>query len=398
MLAVGSLGYGRVHLVDAATGIVRWEVDSGRDMSGRIQVDRTKVIMSRDGRFVASVSDFEENWKLWDAASGVLCMSGDRHDGTKRCTCTATRNGLRTSLDEECPVQAHTTGLRAVAISGQRLATAGGEDRQVILWDALTGKAEYVMLGHSDRVEAVTFSADGARLASGSADLSIRVWDAITGTLLRTLEKSHASSVCQVQFSPTENRILASTVDGDTQSPAGVISFARVKVWDVDSGEMMSSFAGHCLAVFSPDGRTIATVRGDWQHSLCQIHNVESGEVLVRIAGEAGWLCHGSFSVDGSRLALGISTPFVGNDGNTCRVFDSSTGEVLRNIELGATLPPLPPKDAHHNFFSVAWGRDWVMDTERAMAFAMGYHPRLGVGSQLQGLVVELVRMIMDYA
>ena len=125
MLAVGSHGQGRVLLVDAATGIVRWKVESGRGMSGRIYADVTKAIMSLDGRFVASVNDFEENWKLWDAASGVLCMSGDRHDGTNRCTCTATRNGLRTSLDDGCPVRAHTTGLCAVAISGQRLATGG---------------------------------------------------------------------------------------------------------------------------------------------------------------------------------------------------------------------------------------------------------------------------------
>ena len=46
---------------------------------------------------------------------------------------------------------------------------------------------------------------------------------------------------------------------------------------------------------------------------------------------------------------------------------------------------------------SVWWGRDWVMDRQRAVALAMGHHPRLGAVSRVQGLDVELVRMILDY-
>ena len=67
MLAVGTR-HG-VHLIDAATGNVRWEVEGGQE---------SRATMSPDGRFVASVSRFEEYWKLWDAASGVLCMTGAR--------------------------------------------------------------------------------------------------------------------------------------------------------------------------------------------------------------------------------------------------------------------------------------------------------------------------------
>jgi len=222
--------------------------------------------------------------------------------------------------------------------------------------------------------------------AGGSDDRSIRVWDATTGALLRTLEEAHGAkfSVFQVQFSPTENRILASTVLVNFLPLAN--STARVKLWDVDNGKMISSFEGRSSAVFSPDGRTIATVTPMHPYSIFQIHKVESGEVVVRIAGEVGWVCHGSFSVEGSKLAWGS------NDG-TCRVFNSSTGEVLHNIRLGATLPPY-----FSQVSSVAWGRDWEMDTERAMAIAMGHHPRSGAGSQVQGLDVELVRMIVDLA
>ena len=45
---------------------------------------------------------------------------------------------------------------------------------------------------------------------------------------------------------------------------------------------------------------------------------------------------------------------------------------------------------------SVTWGRDWVRDTQRAMAFAMGQHPRLGAGSKVLELEVGVVQMILD--
>jgi hypothetical protein len=45
---------------------------------------------------------------------------------------------------------------------------------------------------------------------------------------------------------------------------------------------------------------------------------------------------------------------------------------------------------------SIASGRDWVQDTQRAEAFTMGHHPRLGAGSEVLGLDEELLRMILD--
>ena len=68
MLAVGT-GEGRLRLVNLATGSVRWEVQSHPESRFH------SVAMSPDGRFVASVADSEENWKLWEAASGVEWMT-----------------------------------------------------------------------------------------------------------------------------------------------------------------------------------------------------------------------------------------------------------------------------------------------------------------------------------
>ena len=68
----------------------------------------------------------------------------------------------------------------------------------------------------------------------------------------------------------------------------------------------------------------------------------------------------------------------------TCKVWDSSTGVLLQTIVLGGGI------------FSISWGRDWVLEKQRAVALAMGHHPRLGAGSHVLGLDEELLRMILD--
>jgi len=85
MLALGALHGGQVMLVDEANGEVRWTVDAHAVPD---DPQAAYVAMSPDnGRFVASVSCSQENWKLWDAASGAEWMAGARHDGTGACVC-----------------------------------------------------------------------------------------------------------------------------------------------------------------------------------------------------------------------------------------------------------------------------------------------------------------------
>ena len=67
-------------------------------------------------------------------------------------------------------------------------------------------------------VRSVAFSPNGQALASGSLDNTIRLWDAASGALLRTLE-GHTHHVLSVVFSP-DGRLLASGSEDNT-----------VKIW-----------------------------------------------------------------------------------------------------------------------------------------------------------------------
>ena len=77
------------------------------------------------------------------------------------------------------------------ATGGLRLAS-GSKDRSVRVWDlGAGGAALFVLEGHTGKVNALTAFADPAtgetRLVSGSDDKTLRVWDASKGAALRVV-------------------------------------------------------------------------------------------------------------------------------------------------------------------------------------------------------------------
>jgi len=106
----------------------------------------------------------------------------------------------------------------AVSPDGLRLAT-GSPDRWVRVWDASTGRPLAAFRAHWEGVRCLKFSPDGRDVLSGCDDGTVRVNDAATGEERLALY-GLAMPVADVDFSPDGARVAAFTTDG------------TIKVWD----------------------------------------------------------------------------------------------------------------------------------------------------------------------
>jgi serine/threonine protein kinase len=143
----------------------------------------------------------------------------------------------------------HTSLVLSVSFSpdGTRIAS-GSADNTIRLWDAATGEEIHTLKGHTYDVESVSFSPDGTRIASGSYDKTIRLWDASTGEELHTL-KGHTDDVASVSFSPDGTRLLSQDQKG------------QKLIWDLKSGEVLPD--GNVDA-FPAGNKSSRTTDGRW--------------------------------------------------------------------------------------------------------------------------------------
>jgi WD40 repeat protein len=105
---------------------------------------------------------------------------------------------------------------------------SGSDDNTVRLWDAVTGAALQTLEGHSDWVSSVAFSPDGKQVVSGSRDKTVRLWDAVTGAALQTLE-GHSRWVNSVAFSPDGKQVVSGS------------HYETVRLWDAVTGTALQT-------------------------------------------------------------------------------------------------------------------------------------------------------------
>ena len=315
-----------VRVWDIGTGTQKFKLTAHKN-------NVTDVVFSPDGRMLAS-SSYDGRVRLWDASTGDLQRSLGWHVGAIYCL--------------------------AFNSDGRTLAS-GGEDHAIRLWDVMTGGNKQTIEGHSSLIRSLAFSPDGQTLASGSWDYTVRMWDAETGNPERTIE-GHTGMVWSVAFSP-DGQMLASgngnpfpwaannhirildAMTGDVHrtltaprlpwvqsvaySPDGLTIASsggrEIHRWDVMTGEQKQALKGHRDSVdglaFSPDGQTIATGSDD---GTVRLWNAETGNPERKLEGQtAAAVKTVAFSPDGWMLASG---------GGGISLWDVATGDRLRTL------------------------------------------------------------------
>jgi hypothetical protein len=165
--------------------------------------------------------------------------------------------------------------------------------------------------GHQGRVWSVAFSPDGATIASGSNDQTIRLWEVATGTTIRSYQ-GHQAVVRSAAFSPDGKYLVSG---GEDQT---------VRFWEAATGKQVRVLRGHTgvirSVIFSPDGKTLASGSDD---QTIRLWDAATGKEIRPLAGHAEEVRVVAFSPDGKFLASG-------GDDRTVRLWSTVTGKTLR--------------------------------------------------------------------
>ncbi|KAG0045796.1 hypothetical protein BGZ83_008991 [Gryganskiella cystojenkinii] len=278
-------------------------------------------------------SGFEGSVIAWDTTTGdrqwktelhshILSLSYSPNGVQVACACEDGTVSLLDSMtgDTSYILQGHIGSIHQAiySLDGLWIVTAG-EDKTVRLWEAQRATPGPVLKGHSETVQRVTFSPNGFQIASGGGiDRKIRLWDIQPSTILHqqhqfssrhtgAVEKSlflpgghriasqsrnsiciwdrYTGKLCHV-FEVPEHKFQTMDISPDgleittTAQDSDDLRYGRLKMWDVQTGVSNAESHGHifCMdkVVCSSDGLRMACVSAN---EVIQIWNRQTGKL-----------------------------------------------------------------------------------------------------------------------
>jgi WD40 repeat protein len=216
-----------------------------------------------------------------------------------------------------------------------------------------------VFTGHKHWVDAAVFSPDGKLIVSGSADKTVRVWNAITREEVACM-KGHTKTVRSVAFSPDGTQVLSGSYDH------------TARVWDVATGRQIGIFEGHVndvMAVAFLSSKL--AVSGSKDHTA-RVWEVATAKELHLLGGSnnIGAVWFAAASSEGKRvLTNGPETSLV--------LWDAEAGEAIRVFE-GHTLTVWTAAFSHDGRFALSAGSDkmvvlWGVENGQVLARWKGH-------------------------
>ena len=254
------------------------------------------------------------------AALGYLLAAGPLVARTPWLAFLVQEN-LRAFHAQEQAIPEHGTqavGFADFSPDGKRLLSAG-VDGKVVISGPGSGATKKV-LAHRDAVKAALWADDGHAIVSGSYDGLVRVWDADTYVVRRTLD-ARAGRL----------RVLALASVADASKLVALYDDGTARIWHVPRDAqpepplVLKAPADITDVAISPDGTRVATAEADGTVGLW---SAASGARLRGLPGSAG------DAVRTVRFAPPAPLRLVSAaDDGTTRIWDGTSGELVAKLE-----------------------------------------------------------------
>ncbi|XP_003998043.2 WD repeat-containing protein 88 isoform X1 [Felis catus] len=129
-----------------------------------------------------------------------------------------------------------------------------------------------IMKGHSHIVSSCNFCVDDTKLLSGSYDCTVKLWDAVDGSVIRDFEHRPNAPVLECSVTADSKRIIAASYD------------KAVRAWDLETGKLLwkinhETFIASCK--LSPDGKYVVSAL-DVDRGIC-ITDAENATTVSHI-------------------------------------------------------------------------------------------------------------------
>lgn len=231
----------------------------------------------------------------------------------------------RTSKLAGVPVKSlvgHSDFVQDVQVSSDgAFALSGSWDNTLALWDLSTGVRRAVFRGHTNDVTSVAFSPCNRQIVSGSRDRTIKLWNTIAdfkGDLHKNPDDQHEDWVSCVRFSPNSKDSIV--VSGGHDGKVKVWSLAPT--WKLNG--TLDAQQGYVTSVcISPDGSLCAAGGKDGIASLWDLNDCSPLFTL----GESGDEPINALTFSPDRYWLSVAV------GRVIRVYDLQTRRLAGTIE-----------------------------------------------------------------
>jgi WD40 repeat protein/mono/diheme cytochrome c family protein len=207
----------------------------------------------------------------------------------------------------------------AFSKDGSTLVAGGGTPArfgEIQMWDRAAGTLKWSLTLTGDTVFGVSLSPDGARVAAGCADNTVRIVDAATG---KELHKMGAH----------ENWVLGTVFGADGRRVVSVGRDRAAKLTDTASGgfqENVNLLRGELSAVARHPAKEIVVIGGDeripyiYLMDRPKVMKIADDTTLVRkLERQNGAIAALAWSADGRRIAVAGAAPEV-------NIYDADTG------------------------------------------------------------------------